>query len=497
MIKRIIICFILALAVFSKAIFVYAEDVRVKNISNRRYFDAVKETIKEAKESIYMVMYIIQASGSESKRKVDELLDELARAKERGLEVKVILDENIDFTHKGRKTLRADMKSLNAYRFLKEKGINVYYDESSTYTHAKTIVIDRKIVISGSTNWTNTSFEKSFEVTTLIESKALAEEILEEFKDIKIAETIDEFIEEENTISVSIDFFKNPSLVPQMIKDNDERAFDVYLYLIRNFQDTGQAETSLFYDDLAKHLGIFKKMKENAYRRQITKVLKKLENKYHLIEFKPRYSKEASIRLLDHKDPKKPYSYPAIDYVRLQNEYFEFGWYGILSLRAKFSYFINLIMTAKSENVSCWSKSVEEITQEFGNISKFVISKGMGELRRHKLIEVSYDVLIGKPYHYRKPKTYRALKLYNPDNLKQELDELKLKHGEKEYKKAIEYATIVFEENNPDILEDIILKSRQYGREKMKKAFSIINKKNTDNPKKTYEYIIGILRGMK
>ena len=82
MIKKIIIAFILALAVFSGAIFVYAEDVRVKNISNRRYFDAVKEAISEAKESIYMVMYIIQASSEGNKRKVDELLDELARAKE-------------------------------------------------------------------------------------------------------------------------------------------------------------------------------------------------------------------------------------------------------------------------------------------------------------------------------------------------------------------------------------------------------------------------------
>ena len=496
MTKKIIIAFILALAVFSGAIFVYAEDVRVKNISNRRYFDAVKEAIKEAKESIYMVMYIIQASSEGNKRKVDELLDELARAKERGLDVKVILDENIDFTHKGRKTLRAEMKSLAAYRFLKEKGIDVYYDESSTYTHAKAIVIDKRIVISGSTNWTNTSFERSFEVTTLIESKPLAEAILEDFKDIKIGETVDEFIEEKDSISVSMDFLKNPGLAPQMVKDNDERAFDVYLYLIRDFQKTGQAETSLFYDDLAKHLGIFKKMKENAYRRQITKVLRRLEEKYHLIEFKPRYSKEASIRLLDYKDPKKPYSYPATDYIRLQDEYFGFGWDEILSLRARFSYFINLTMTAKSDNASCWSKSVEEITQEFGNISKFVISKGMGELRRHRLLEVSYDVLTGKPYHYRKPKTYRVLNLYDPDKLKEELDELKLKYGEKEYKKAREYARIVFEENNPDTIEDIILKTKQYGREKMKKAFNIIKKKNTDNPKKTYEYVIGILEGM-
>ena len=151
----------------------------------------------------------------------------MARAKERGLEVKVILDENIDFTHKGRKTLRAEMKSLEAYRFLKEKGIDVYYDESSIYTHAKAIVIDREIVIAGSTNWTNTSLERSFEVTTFTKSKSLAEEILEEFKDIEIAKAVDEFIEEKDAISVSMDFLKDPGLAPQMVKDNDERAFDV------------------------------------------------------------------------------------------------------------------------------------------------------------------------------------------------------------------------------------------------------------------------------
>ena len=506
MIKRIIIVFILALAVFNGSIFVYADsdvkvndtlyDARVKNISNRRYFDAVKEAIKEAKESIYMTMYIIQASGKGNKRKVDELLDELARAKERGVEVKVILDENIDFTNKGRKTLKAEMKSLNAYRFLKEKGIDVYYDESSIYTHAKAIVIDREIVIAGSTNWTNTSLERSFEVTTFTKSKPLAEEILEEFKDIEIREGVDEFIEEKDAISVSMDFLEGPGLAPQMVKDNDERAFDTYLYLIRDFQKTGQVETSLFYDDLAKRLGIFKKMDRTAYRRQIIKVLRRLEEKYHLIEFKPRYSQEASIRLLDYKDPKKPYSYPVTGYIRLQDEYFEFGWDRCLSLRAKFSYFINLTMAAKSDNASCWSKSVKEITQEFGNVSKFVISRGMGELRRHRLLEVSYDVLIGKPYRYRKPNTYRVLNLYNPDKLKEELNELKLKYGEKEYKKAMEYARIVFEENNPDTIEGIILKTKQYGREKMKKAFNIIKQKNTDNPKKTYEYVVGILEGM-
>lgn len=55
---------------------------------------------------------------------------------------------------------------------------------------------------------------------------------------------------------------------------------------------------------------------------------------------------------------------------------------------------------------------------------------------------------------------------------------------------------IVFEENNPDTIEGIILKTKQYGGEKIEKAFNIIKRKNTDNPKKTYEYVVGILEGI-
>jgi len=61
------------------------------------------------------------------------------------------------------------------------------------------------------------------------------------------------------------------------------------------------------------------------------------------------------------------------------------------------------------------------------------------------------------------------------------------------YRQARRYAEIVFEENNPEVIEDIILKTKEYGEKKVKKAFEIIAWKNIDNPKRIYSYVVGII----
>lgn len=76
--------------------------------------------------------------------------------------------------------------------------------------------------------------------------------------------------------------------------------------------------------------------------------------------------------------------------------------------------------------------------------------------------------------------------------------ELKLKSFENKYGKEVygqsrKYAEIIFEENNLEVIEDIILKTRQYGQEKMKKAFNIVAQKSINNPKRSYIYVVGIL----
>jgi hypothetical protein len=174
-------------------------------------------------------------------------------------------------------------------------------------------------------------------------------------------------------------------------------------------------------------------------------------------------------------------------------DYFIFGWNRRLSLRAKFCYLINLAYSDISDIRPFWSKSVATITKQFGGVGQDVINKGMGELRRKKLLEVKYDELSGRPYDERRPKMYKLLKLYDPKELELKLKGIEEKYGKEEYGKARKYAEVVFEENNPEVIEDIILKTKEYGPKKVKQAFDIVAQKNIDNPKRSYGYVKGTI----
>ena len=496
--RKYLLIFLIALVVLGINARVFCYEADVIDISGAKYFPAVKEALSEAEESIYLVMFIIELSAYKKHSKANRLIDELISAKGRGVDVKVILDQNIDFVHKRYKSKwQARIRSIKAYERLKGADIKVYYDEPTKYTHAKAIVIDKEIVILGSTNWTESSFDRSIETNVLIKSSKLADEILSYFKAIKIDKELEKHLEfvGPSTI-ISWEFLENPELFPEMAKEHDERSFDIYLFLLKNFDGNSEGKFVLSYDEVAKYLGIYEGWSRTAYRRQIVKVLRKLESKYKLIKFEPRFAREAVITLLNHEDPSKVYAFPQELYFDLSHDYFNFGWNRILSLRAKFCYLINLAYSSISDTKSYWSKSVATIAKQFGGVSKDVIYKGMNELRRQKLIEVYYDVLEGKLYEKRMPKMYKVLNLYDPEGLKAKLKEIKEKYGKREYNTARKYAKIVFEENNPQVIEDIILKSKEYGKGKVKRAFNIVIRKSVDNPKRKYNYVVGIIKGL-
>lgn len=461
----------------------------VTDICGAEYFPAVREALSKARKSINLVMFVIELSPRKEDLKAGQLVNALIAAKQRGADVEVILDQNVDFTQRRSATdWEAKIKSIRAYKRLKEAGVKVYYDEPVRYTHAKTIVIDRSTVILGSTNWTESSFNRSNEVNVLIRSKGLAEEILGYIRTIKRDEKIEEYLDFTGpSTPVSREFMENPALAPRMVKSRDERAFDIYLYLLKVFNGNSGAKLTIAYETLAKYLGIYEGWTNTAYRRQITKALRKLEERYKLIKFETGYGREAAVTLV-----KAPHN-DGEDCFELPDDYFNFGWNRILSFRAKFCYLINLAYTAISDTRPFWSKSEARITGQFGGISQDIIKTGMGELRRKRLIEVKYDTLTGKPYNKRLPKMYKILRLYDPEELESQLKGIEKEYGKAAYAKARKYAGIVFEENNPEVITDIILKTKEYGEEKVGKAFGIISWKDTNNPKKTYSYVAGII----
>ena len=489
--KKYLRIFILALAISGITTRAYCYRAEVTDISGAKYFPAVKEALSKARESINLVMFIIDLSSEREDSKVKQLVNGLIEAKQRGVEVGVILDQNIEFAGATFFPGETKIRSIRAYKRLKEAGVKVYYDVPERYTHAKAIIIDKKIVILGSTNWTETSLNKNIETNVLINSKGLAGEILNYLKAVKIDKDIGGLLDFTGpSVPVSRGFMENPSLAPFMVKAQDERTFDIYLYLLRRLKGNPERNLIVSYDDLAKYLGIYEGWNTTDYRRQIIKALRKLEARYGLIKFQPQRAKEATITLLDDEISRN-----GKGCFELPEDYFNFGWNRNLSLRGKFCYLINLSYADISETKPFWSKSIPEITAQFGGVYRSVIYQGMDELRRKKLIEVEYDVLTGKPYEERMPKIYKALKLYDPKKLELMLKEIEAKYGKAEYIKARKYARIVFEENNPAVIEDIILKTKEYGEEKVSKAFAIVYRKRTDNPKKTYRYAVGIIEG--
>lgn len=149
-----------------------AEDVEV--IQNREYFPAVHQALKEAKESIRVIMFEACYYEEYPDSPSNILIRDLIEAHRRGVKVEVILEVGI-FEEVNR-------NNQEVGQLLSKEGIAVAFDSPSITTHAKLITIDGNISILGSTNWKYYSLSKNNEVAVLIKSREVAREIEEYFK---------------------------------------------------------------------------------------------------------------------------------------------------------------------------------------------------------------------------------------------------------------------------------------------------------------------------
>jgi len=486
------------LAIFSLvASFAIASTADVTVVNGRDYYPAVKEALHGAEESIYMVMYQVSLHPYNKTSKVYELVNELIEAHRRGVDVKVILDQNINFhSNKNIDKWIAEGKNAWCFKALKEAGIDVKYDDLTTYLHAKAIVIDKKTVIMGSSNWSQSAFNKNTETNILIQSKDLASELLKYFETIKIDKKATSLAQsQKGGVFLSWQFLENPNLAGSMLTRHSERAFDIYLLLLREFDGNLEGKITLDYDKIAASLGLSDEMTRTGYRRQITKSLRELEKTYKLIRFEPEHGKDATVMLLSYEDPVNPYAVPKEWYFQVPNNFWKYGWNRKLSHRTKFCYLINLAYVGISNSAPWWFSSRDILSERF-HISKWVISKGMGGLRSLNLIDVAYDNPEGDSYGSLLAKSYKVLPLYDPEWLETEWDRIEVAYGSKELKQAREYAKIVFKENDPKVVEEIITMTNSLGEKPIKKAFAIVAKKRVDNSKRCYAYVKGILRNL-
>lgn len=464
----------------------FAQKTDTEYIPSNKYFEVALNEISQAKTSMKLYMYLVSLSDDEPGSQVYKLLDSLVEAKARGVDVEVILDQTLDFRDEQNEENLLRTKNQKAFEFLKRNNIPVFYDEAENFTHAKVIIIDDETVILGSSNWSKTALTKNHEVNALIRSKEFAKGVLEDLSSIKRQDSVPYSVTP--TVPIPRDFLLKKKLLGEMVSESDDRAFDMILYLYKISSDNHNQPSTLDYDEFAKSLGIEHMSKED-YRRQIRKVLEKLQNKYQLIDFgKPERNQDAIIRLIKSKEGAES---PG-NQVLIPTTYWRYNWNNELSLAGKVVYLINLSFTNSKPS---WSMSRKQISDTF-NISESFISQGTMELRRKNLLEVQYDKLENKRFDERLSSTYTPKELYNLEDLKNKLKNLEEKYGQDKLKRAVRIASTVFEEQNPKTIEYLIDLENQYGPQIIEEASKKIQDKSPDNPKRSAGYLINTIKSM-
>ena len=143
------------------------ESGAVKTIVNRQYFPEVLGLFNAATQRIRVVMYGINYSPKYAGSKVNQLVEALAAARARGVDVAVAIDLS-DYNGLLNKV------NAPAKRFLADAGVAVFDDPAPTTTHAKLVVADGCAVV-GSVNWGKDALENRNETCVAIRDPAVVE----------------------------------------------------------------------------------------------------------------------------------------------------------------------------------------------------------------------------------------------------------------------------------------------------------------------------------
>lgn len=130
-----------------------------------RYLREARHLIDGARRSLWLAMYVVRRDDG----LVGGLLDALAAAHARGVDVRVVLD-------RGRFNGAEDPKHVEALAWLRARGIHAIADEAEVTSHAKLLIADGRWLLAGSHNWTRSALIANREASWLVDDADLAAE---------------------------------------------------------------------------------------------------------------------------------------------------------------------------------------------------------------------------------------------------------------------------------------------------------------------------------
>lgn len=144
--------------------------VETKLLLDRDYFTAFLDGVDRARTEIFLSAYLFRTIEN-AKGYPEAVLKRLLAAVQRGVRVDVVLERN-------RNADELNRNNAETAERLKRGGIRVCMDAPDRVTHTKLVVIDRRYLLIGSHNLTQSALKFNHEASVWIDSPSLADEAL-------------------------------------------------------------------------------------------------------------------------------------------------------------------------------------------------------------------------------------------------------------------------------------------------------------------------------
>ena len=346
---------------------------RVKDISDRSYEQAIIQLLDNAKESIVISMYSISL-GTKTNNPIRLLLNDLLEARQRGVSIKIYLNTRFKSTNRG----KISFIDSPVFKELEEKGVIIHFIPSNRRLHDKLIVVDNRYVVEGSANWSISALKNNFESSTLIDSPDLAKVKLARLENFLILPEKGKersytpaYVENlPKSLNLPKDLLLDKEYLSRMVTSHDKRAMELYLLLLAHSQAKGKQEFFISLESMALSLGMPDSWSYSALRRQVIKSLKKLQKRYHLINAKFFFGRDAAVKLVGISGGS--FAIPSNSVIQANKS--------TLTMRAKFLRIIEALLKSEGQNLDSTSKAA--LAKRF-NVNVSTIKDAFNDLHKY------------------------------------------------------------------------------------------------------------------
>jgi len=440
---RVVICTSLTILFLCNAAF--SAEPRTL-LEEGEYYRTLNELISKAETSIDIVIGTIVVTPADPENPVNKLMDSLIEARERGVRVRIILED------------RGSSGNFFAYRNLLENGMDIYFDTSRLLINSKSVVIDSGVCVIGGLSWSPDSWKEGNAISVILDSKDMAEAVGNSISKLLLTESAPFVEEKPEGVLIPDDFLLLEKYGIKFIEERGNQSLDLYLSLIKEAQEKGTNELVFDYDkwgDLICLKEAFFREFESAeersehYKRRLMQILKILRDRFEFIEFDEKSGKVTLIEQfgLDLSGPGEAAHCFIIPY-----KFWDARYAYRLDLNTKYMYLVSLLEAKKSARSPYWFSN-EYMLSDMYSLSLKSVTAGLHNLEHINLLEIasSPEEIEGKPKN-----VYRNNKIITEDEFNEKIAEFEEAHSAKIVKQAREEATKLNEPNDLFIIKTFI-----------------------------------------